>query len=69
MMHVEGPDTRKWRVVTNTVPCKECGNLPIAARSAAGWTMQCPTDCRHGYLFEQWMSKCVRKWNHFQNPM
>jgi hypothetical protein len=68
MQHVEGQDSRKWRIVSAALPCKECGKQPIAAKSSAGWTLQCPTDHHHGYHFEQWLPKCVRKWDHFQKP-
>ena len=57
-----GWDSRKWREVRTAVPCKHCGAVPIAARSAAGWSLACPNDKAHGYLFEQWMEKCRRRW-------
>ena len=61
------PDSRKWRIVHAAHPCKVCGLTPIAARSAAGWTLRCRQDASHGYHFEQWLKKCVRKWG-TQNP-
>lgn len=66
MKHVPGPDSRKWRVIEGAKPCKMCGAQPIAAKSASGWNLQCPTNKRHGYHFEQWIPKCVRKWNAVQ---
>lgn len=63
MEHVEGPDKRKWRKVVAAKECEVCGAIPIAARTASGWELHCPTDYHHGYHFEQWLSKCVRKWN------
>jgi hypothetical protein len=41
---------------------QHCGATPIAARSVAGWSLACPNDKAHGYLFEQWIEKCRRRW-------
>lgn len=30
--------------------------------SVAGWSPACSNDKAHGYLFEQWMEKCRRRW-------
>jgi hypothetical protein len=69
MDHVQGPDNRKWRTVTGARPCRTCGNQPIAARSGrVGWHLQCPTDWHHGLHFEQWLPKCIRKWDIVQSP-
>lgn len=43
-----------------THACKECGAIPVKQRSAAGWDYKCPNG--HFNLFEQWISKCRRKW-------
>ena len=60
--HVRGHDGRKWRTVPDAPPCKHCGATPIAARSVSGWSLACPNDKTHGYLFEQWLEKCRRRW-------
>ena len=62
------PDKRKWRINKKGLPCKYCGSKPILARSLTGWTIQCPTSQRHYYGFEQWVGKCLRKWNLIHDP-
>ena len=65
------PDSRQWRINKKGLPCKYCGSKPILARSGqngVGWSIQCPTSAKHYYGFEQWVGKCLRKWNLHNDP-
>lgn len=68
IQHTNGPDSRKWRIIASAKPCKACGAQPIAAKTSVGWNLECPTNAQHGCHFEQWLPKCVRKWDHFHAP-
>ncbi len=62
----QGPDSRVWHVDIVAVPCKECGCVPIAARTGQrgiGWHLQCPKNYEHGAMFEQWLPKARRRWD------
>lgn len=54
------PDSRVWRVDAKAPPCPTCGAKMIYARSGAGYVYQC-VNSTHYYNFEQWLSKCRRK--------
>jgi hypothetical protein len=56
------PDSRRWRVDTKSPPCHVCGAQMIFAKSAAGWHLQCGMQASHYRTFEQWLTKCRRKY-------
>ena len=58
----DAPDSRRWHVDTKSPPCHVCGAAMIYAKSGAGWHLQCFTSAVHYSTFEQWLTKCRRKY-------
>lgn len=56
------PDSRRWRVDTKSPPCHVCGAQMIFAKTCAGWHLQCGANVIHYGTFEQWLTKCRRKY-------
>lgn len=58
----KAPDSRRWRVDTKSPPCPICESPMIFATSVAGYHLQCGSYHSHFGTFEQWLTKCRRKY-------